>query len=59
MQDNELQSRDEDFFRHDDLAINIRRFLEGNDAPYNIAIIGKWGLGQSQVNVAVIVINIV
>ena len=47
LQDEELYNRDDDFFRHDDLANNIRHILNENKPPYNIAVIGKWGLGKS------------
>lgn len=47
LQDEELHNRDDDFFRHDDLANNIRHILFENIPPYNIAVIGKWGLGKS------------
>ena len=47
LQDEELHSRDDDFFRHEDLAANIEHIIKEYDAPYNIAVIGKWGLGKS------------
>lgn len=47
LQDEELHSRDDDFFRHEDLAANIEHIIKENVAPYNIAVIGKWGLGKS------------
>jgi len=47
LQDEELRSRDGDFFRHEDLAANVEHIIKDVDAPYNIAVIGKWGLGKS------------
>jgi len=47
LQDEEIRNVGEDYFRHDDLAANIRHILKENSAPYNIAVIGKWGLGKS------------
>ena len=47
LRDEELHSVDEDFFRHRDVADNISRILDNNNPPYNIAVIGKWGLGKS------------
>lgn len=47
LRDEEIHSVDDDFFRHQDVANNITRILENNKPPYNIAVIGKWGLGKS------------
>lgn len=47
LQDRELENVDQDFFQHKDLAANVRRILRETPPPYNIAIIGKWGLGKS------------
>lgn len=47
LQDRELENADQDFFQHKDLAANIRRILQETPPPYNIAVIGKWGLGKS------------
>lgn len=47
LKDSELKSVDDDFFRHQDVTNNILRILRNNEPPYNIAIIGKWGLGKS------------
>ena len=47
LQDKELENADHDFFQHKDLAANIGRILRETPPPYNIAVIGKWGLGKS------------
>lgn len=47
LQDKELENADYDFFQHTDLASNIARILRETPPPYNIAVIGKWGLGKS------------
>jgi hypothetical protein len=47
--DKKLHNSNSDFFRHKDLANNICDLIENNsyDSSYNIALIGKWGLGKS------------
>lgn len=45
--DTEIKTSDDDFFRHEDIANNMHRILLNNKPPYNIAVIGKWGLGKS------------
>lgn len=45
--DTEIKTSDDDFFRHEDIANNMYRILSNNKPPYNIAVIGKWGLGKS------------
>lgn len=47
LKDNALTSVDDDFFRHQDVTNNIIKILETTNPPYNIAVIGKWGLGKS------------
>ena len=47
IKDESLQNSDEDFFRHQDLATNLRSMIDNTEATFNIAIIGKWGLGKS------------
>lgn len=47
LQDKELENADHDFFQHRDIAANIGRILSETPPPYNIAVIGKWGLGKS------------
>lgn len=47
IKDESLTSVDNDYFRHQDIADNMRRIIDNTEAPFNIAIIGKWGLGKS------------
>jgi len=47
LRDTALTSVDDDFFRHQDVTNNIIKILETTNPPYNIAVIGKWGLGKS------------
>jgi hypothetical protein len=47
IKDESLKNIDHDFFRHQDLAENMRSMIDNTDAPFNVAIIGKWGLGKS------------
>lgn len=47
LKDATLKSIDDDQFRYQDFANNLRKIIECNKTPFNIAIIGKWGLGKS------------
>lgn len=47
LQDSELHDSDEDYFRHLDVAENITKIIRNTTPPFNIAVIGKWGLGKS------------
>ncbi len=47
LKDSALTTVDDDFFRHQDVANNIIKILDNTKPPYNIAVIGKWGLGKS------------
>lgn len=47
LKDIRLEEESEDEFHHNDIGKNIINILETEKAPYNIAIIGKWGLGKS------------
>ena len=46
-----LKKRDMDQFGHQEIANNILNLIINNKyhAPYNIALIGKWGLGKSSI----------
>lgn len=46
-----LKKRDMDKFGHKEIADNIINLIKNNkyQAPYNIALIGKWGLGKSSI----------
>lgn len=53
LKDKSLNNIDDDQFRYQDFANNLRKIIECNEAPFNIAIVGKWGLGKSSlVNMA-------
>ena len=47
VKDESLHNSDDDYFRHRDIAANLRCMIDNTEAPFNIAIIGKWGLGKS------------
>ncbi|MDD2409989.1 MAG: P-loop NTPase fold protein [Bacilli bacterium] len=49
IQDKVLIDSDYDFFRHKDLAKTIANLINNDNysTPYNIALIGKWGVGKS------------
>jgi predicted KAP-like P-loop ATPase len=38
---------DDDLFNYADISKVLERIVESNVPPYNIAVIGKWGLGKS------------
>lgn len=47
IKDAEISDLESDKFKHGDIAKNIINIIENNTAPFNIAIVGKWGLGKS------------
>lgn len=47
LKDATLKNVDDDQFRYQDFANNLRKIIECNKTPFNIAIVGKWGLGKS------------
>ena len=47
IKDEALKSVDQDSFGHVDIANNIKNMIEYTDAPFNVSIIGKWGMGKS------------
>lgn len=47
IKDAELPDSKNDQFKHQDIAKNIINIIENNVTPFNIAIVGKWGLGKS------------
>lgn len=47
IKDAEISDSKNDKFKHLDIAKNILNIIENNIAPFNIAIVGKWGLGKS------------
>ena len=53
LKDSSLNNIDDDKFRYQDFANNLRKIIEYNETPFNVAIVGKWGLGKSSlVNMA-------
>ncbi len=49
LKDKSLNNIDDDQFRYQDFANNLRKLIEYNEVPFNIAVIGKWGLGKSSI----------
>ena len=47
IKDTSIDGIDSDLFNYADISKVLERILESNEPPYNIAIIGKWGLGKS------------
>ena len=44
-----IDNIDKDVFNHKDIAENIINVIETEETPFNLAIIGKWGIGKSSV----------
>lgn len=42
-----LTTKDQDKFKHIDIADNIINIVENEKPPFNIAVVGKWGMGKS------------
>lgn len=49
LKDSELISIDDDRFNQKDVVDNLRLIIENTNPPYNIALIGKWGIGKSSI----------
>ena len=49
LKDSELVSIDDDRFNQRDVVENLRIIIENTNPPYNIALIGKWGIGKSSI----------
>lgn len=47
VKDESLHGLDNDQFNYRDIAYVLDEVIATNTPPYNIAIIGKWGLGKS------------
>ncbi|MFZ2538128.1 MAG: P-loop NTPase fold protein [Oscillospiraceae bacterium] len=47
IKDNALKEKKEDFFDYTDYSDVLRRLLSSQDPPFNVALVGKWGLGKS------------
>ncbi len=49
LKDSELISIDDDRFNQKDIVNNLKMIIENTNPPYNIALIGKWGIGKSSI----------
>ena len=47
IKDDALENTNSDFFGHMDFAQNIINIINTQEPSYNIAVLGKWGLGKS------------
>lgn len=47
IKDEEVKNAKYDKFKHNDIAENMINIIENSSPPYNIAVVGKWGLGKS------------
>lgn len=47
VKDESLHTVDNDMFNYADIAKVLNDIIDNNEPPYNVAIIGKWGLGKS------------
>lgn len=49
LKDEAITIREQDYFKHEDIADNIVNIINTQNTPYNIALIGKWGTGKSSI----------
>ena len=49
LSDKEITSFEEDKFNQKDIVNNIELIMENSNTPYNIALIGKNGIGKSSI----------
>lgn len=49
MKDTALISKENDEFHHEDYVKNLKKIILEHAPPYNIALIGKWGVGKSSI----------
>jgi predicted KAP-like P-loop ATPase len=47
IKDTSVNGVDDDLFNYADISKVLEHILESNESPFNIAVIGKWGLGKS------------
>lgn len=47
IRDTSLRGVDDDMFNYADISKVLGKIVETNEPPYNVAVIGKWGLGKS------------
>ncbi|MFI8705470.1 P-loop NTPase fold protein [Bacillus sp. NPDC077411] len=49
LKDSALENKGDDSFHHHDYVKNIKRIIMEHNPPFNIALIGKWGVGKSSI----------
>ncbi|TKI97083.1 hypothetical protein FC699_08620, partial [Bacillus wiedmannii] len=49
LKDTALENKGEDSFHHHDYVKNIKQIIMEHKPPFNIALIGKWGVGKSSI----------
>lgn len=49
LKDTALVNKENDAFHHEDYVQNLKTIILEHDPPYNIALIGKWGVGKSSI----------
>ncbi|NNU78117.1 KAP family P-loop NTPase fold protein [Clostridium estertheticum] len=49
IKDSAIQNKESDAFSYEDYVNNLKMIIEHNEAPFNIAIVGKWGVGKSSI----------
>jgi len=47
VKDTSLHNVDDDMFNYADISKVLGQIIDTNEPPYNVAVIGKWGLGKS------------
>lgn len=49
IKDSAINKKQDDAFSYIDYVNNLKKVIEHNEPPFNIAIIGKWGVGKSSI----------
>ncbi|WP_242290310.1 P-loop NTPase fold protein [Bacillus cereus group sp. BfR-BA-01319] len=49
LKDTALENIGDDSFHHHDYVKNIKQIIIEHNPPFNIALIGKWGVGKSSI----------
>jgi hypothetical protein len=49
LKDTALNNKNNDAFHHSDYVDNLKKIIEEHAPPFNIALIGKWGVGKSSI----------
>lgn len=47
VKDEALRNTDNDMFSYGDMKEVFKKIIDNTEPPYNVAVIGKWGLGKS------------